>query len=171
MYTLKQIEAALKLLDQYDGQLGKTARELNINRSTLQSWRDKRKRNEPLLKRNRRPWSKWTKEQKNEAIEYYFSHGESVTIACRKLWFPTLKARVKELTSFIEGENERCINTEEFIKQVKKYTEFNKSTPEILNTFISKVLIHKTKIIDGKKHQEIEIYYNGIGKVQMNSQN
>ena len=83
----------------------------------------------------------------------------------------TLKERVKELTSFIEGENERCINTEEFIKQVKKYTEFNELTPEILNTFISKVLIHETKVIDGKKHQEIEIYYNGIGKVQLSSQN
>ena len=38
MYKLKQIEAALKLLDQYDGQLSKTARELNIKRKTLQSW-------------------------------------------------------------------------------------------------------------------------------------
>ena len=89
MYTLKQIEAALKLLDQYDGQLSKTARELNINRRTLLSWREKRRRNEPPLKRNRNSWSKWSKEQKHEAIEYYFSHGESVTKTCRKLGFPT----------------------------------------------------------------------------------
>ena len=90
MYKLKQIEAALRLLDQYDGQLSKTARELNINRRTLQSWREKRRKNEPLLKRNRKPWSKWTKEQKYEAIEYYFSHGENVTKTCRKLCFPTV---------------------------------------------------------------------------------
>ncbi|MDD7615743.1 MAG: IS3 family transposase [bacterium] len=97
MYTLKQIEAALKLLDQYDGQLSKTARELNINRRTLLSWRDKRRRNEPLLKRNRNSWSKWSKEQKHEAIEYYFSHGESVTKTCRKLGFPTTSTLVNRV--------------------------------------------------------------------------
>ena len=99
MYKLKQIEAALRLLDQYDGQLSKTARELNINRRTLLSWREKRRRNEPLLKRNRNSWSKWSKEQKHEAIEYYFSHGESVTKTCRKLGFTTtdtLKKRVRK---------------------------------------------------------------------------
>ena len=97
MYTLKQIEAALKLLDQYDGQLSKTARELNINRRTLLSWRDKRRKNEPLLKRNRNSWSKWSKEQKHEAIEYYFSHGESVTKMCRKLGFPTTSTLVNRV--------------------------------------------------------------------------
>ena len=57
MYKLKQIEAALRLLDQYDGQLSKTERELNINRKTLQRWRDKRRKSGPLLERNRKPWS------------------------------------------------------------------------------------------------------------------
>ena len=79
MYKLKQIEEALELLDRYDGQLSKAARELGINRRTLQSWRDKRKMKEPLLKVSRASWSKWTKEQKQQAIEYYFNHGESVT--------------------------------------------------------------------------------------------
>ena len=46
-------------------------------------------RKEPLLKVSRASWSKWTKEQKQQAIEYYFNHGESVTKACRKLGFPT----------------------------------------------------------------------------------
>ena len=36
MYKLKQIEAALRLLDQYDGQLSKTAREPNIILSELE---------------------------------------------------------------------------------------------------------------------------------------
>ncbi|MGP1414148.1 MAG: transposase [Bacillales bacterium] len=90
MYKLKQIEAALELLDRYDGQLSKASRELGINRRTLQSWRDKRKRKEPLLKANRTSWSKWTKERKQQAIEYYFNHGESTTKACRKLGFPAV---------------------------------------------------------------------------------
>lgn len=99
MYKLKQIEEALELLDRYDGQLSKAARDLGINRRTLKSWQDKRKRKEPLLKANRASWSKWTQEQKQQAIEYYFNHGESVTNACRKLGYPTvstLKLWVKQ---------------------------------------------------------------------------
>lgn len=49
MYKLQEIEEALKLLDQYDGQLYKTARVLGINRYTLKSWRDKRRKVEPML--------------------------------------------------------------------------------------------------------------------------
>ena len=74
MCKLKQIVETLRLLDQYDGQLSKTARELTINRRTLQSLRNKRK-NKLLLKRSITPRSKWIKEQKYEAVEYYFSHG------------------------------------------------------------------------------------------------
>ena len=61
MYKLKQIEAALRLLDQYDGQLSKTERELNINRKTLQRWRDKRKKVDLFLK-----------EIENHGPVYYF---------------------------------------------------------------------------------------------------
>lgn len=99
MYKLKDIEAALQLLDKYDGQLSKTARELGINRYTLRSWRDKRKHNEPLLKRKRKSWSKWTEEQKVRAVEYYFEHGENISKTCRKLGYPghsTLKLWVKK---------------------------------------------------------------------------
>ena len=40
----KELKKALNLLDTYDGQLSKTARALGINRYTLRSWRDKRKK-------------------------------------------------------------------------------------------------------------------------------
>ena len=58
MCKLKQIVETLRLVDQYDGQLSKTERELNINRKTLQRWRDKRRKSGPLLERNRKPWSR-----------------------------------------------------------------------------------------------------------------
>ncbi len=44
MHKIEEIEKALNLLDIYDGQLSKTARELGINRYTLRSWRDKKRR-------------------------------------------------------------------------------------------------------------------------------
>lgn len=89
MHKLKEIEAALDLLEKYDGQLTKTARELGINRYTLRSWRDKKKKNLPLLKKTRNKTSKWTNEEKEKIIEYYFSHGECITKACRKFGYPS----------------------------------------------------------------------------------
>ena len=44
MHRIEEIEKALNLLDTYDGQLSKIARALGINRDTLRSWRDKRKK-------------------------------------------------------------------------------------------------------------------------------
>ena len=60
MYKLKEIEVELKLLNQYDGQLSKTARELGINSYTLRYWRDKRRKGEPLLLVKMNRPSKWS---------------------------------------------------------------------------------------------------------------
>ena len=53
MHKIEEIEKALNLLDTYDGQLSKTARALGINRYTLRSWRDKRKKGEPWERRQK----------------------------------------------------------------------------------------------------------------------
>ena len=51
----------------------------------------------------------------------------------------------------------------QFISNVKKYTEIDELTLEILNELIEKIIIHQTEKINGKKVQEIDIYYKGIG--------
>lgn len=51
----------------------------------------------------------------------------------------------------------------QFISNVKKYTEITELTPEILNELIEKIIIHQTEKINGKKVQEIDIYYRGVG--------
>ena len=99
MHKIEEIEKALNLLDIYDGQLSKTAKALGINRYTLRSRRDKRKKEEPLISRKRNKSSKWSKEEQESVIEYYFSHGENITKACRKFGYPSpssLKSRVKK---------------------------------------------------------------------------
>ena len=99
-HKIEEIEKALNLLDTYDGQLSKTARALGISRYTLRSWRDKRKKGEPLISRTRNKSSKWSKEEQEAVIEYYFNHGENITKACRKFGYPStssLKSRVKKI--------------------------------------------------------------------------
>ena len=51
MHKIEEIEKTLNLLDTYDRQLSKTARELGINLYKLRSWRDERKKGEPLISR------------------------------------------------------------------------------------------------------------------------
>ncbi len=86
-------------MDKYDGQLSKVSRTLGINRYTLRAWRDKRKNGKPLLKGKRNPNYKWSKDEMNLVIEYYFNHGECVSKTCQKFGYPaysTLKEWIKK---------------------------------------------------------------------------
>ena len=63
----------------------------------------------------------------------------------------------------IENKEKKETDITQFISNVKKYTEIDELTPEILNELIEKIIIHQTEKINGKKVQEIDIYYKGIG--------
>ena len=63
----------------------------------------------------------------------------------------------------IENTEKKDTDITQFISNVKKYTEIDKLTPEILNELIEKITIHQTQKINGKKVQEIDIYYRGVG--------
>lgn len=50
---------------------------------------------------------------------------------------------------------------------VKKYTEINELTDEILHEFVKKVVVHHKVKIDGVKTQQVDIYYNSIGHIEI----
>ena len=50
-----------------------------------------------------------------------------------------------------------------FPDNVRKYTEIKELTPEIINQFIDKIMIHDFHKGDGKYERKIDIYYNGVG--------
>jgi len=54
-----------------------------------------------------------------------------------------------------------------FFSLVDKYTSIEKLTPQILNEFVDKILVHKAEKIDGRRVQKVEIYLNGIGKIEI----
>ena len=72
---------------------------------------------------------------------------------------------VKTQKSMEQEKNKEKKETDltQFISNVKKYTEITELTPEILNELIEKIIIHQTEKINGKKVQEIDIYYRGVG--------
>ena len=74
-----------------------------------------------------------------------------------------LKIKIKQLAKDIDNTEKKETDLTQFISNVKKYTEITKLTPEILNELIEKILIHQSKKVNGKKIQEIDIYYRGVG--------
>ena len=57
----------------------------------------------------------------------------------------------------------------EFVDKVKKYTEIKELTPEIINELIDKILVHQQTKVDGKKYQQIDIYYSGVGIISISA--
>ena len=74
-----------------------------------------------------------------------------------------LKIKIDQLSQQINDTEKKKTDLSQFISNVKKYTEITELTPEILNELIEKILIHQTEKINGKKVQEIDIYYRGVG--------
>ena len=74
-----------------------------------------------------------------------------------------LKIKIEQLSKDIENTEKKDTDLTQFISNVKKYTEITELTPEILNELIEKILIHQAEKIDGRKVQEIDIYYRSVG--------
>jgi site-specific DNA recombinase len=74
-----------------------------------------------------------------------------------------LKLKIEQLSKDIENTEKKDTDVTRFISNVKKYTEIDHLTAEILNELIEKIIIHQQEKIDGKKTQEIDIYYRGVG--------
>lgn len=74
-----------------------------------------------------------------------------------------LKIKIEQLSKEIENTEKKDNDITQFISNVKKYTEITELSPEILNELIEKILIHQTERVNGKKVQEIDIYYRGVG--------
>lgn len=75
----------------------------------------------------------------------------------------TLRAKLDDVRSAIATERETTDGAEHFIRLVKQFSEITALTDEIVATFIQKVEVHEPVKVDGKKQQDITVYYNCIG--------
>lgn len=74
-----------------------------------------------------------------------------------------LKLKIEQLSKDIEITEKKDTDITQFISNVKKYTEITELSAEILNELIEKIVIHQQEKVNGKKVQEIDIYYRGVG--------
>lgn len=77
----------------------------------------------------------------------------------------TLKSEIEDLRLEIEDDESHSVNVNRFIARVRKYTNIQELTPEILREFIDKIIVHAADKSSGKRLQEIEIVYNDIGVI------
>ncbi len=59
---------------------------------------------------------------------------------------------------------ESAVNTDSFIRRVKKYTDVQELNAEVIREFVDKIYIYKAERIGGKKVQHIKILWNCIGE-------
>lgn len=78
-----------------------------------------------------------------------------------------LKSKVKELANKLDTTKQQELDLASFVSKVKQYTEILELTPEIINELIDKIYVYQSKKVNGKPTQQIDIYYNGIGIINI----
>lgn len=74
--------------------------------------------------------------------------------------------RLPLLSAEIEQLKAAASNVDRFIALARKYTDLQELTPEVLRTFISKIVIHERSVKRSKHaEQRIDIYFTNIGIV------
>ena len=80
-----------------------------------------------------------------------------------------LKENIEMLNKDISKTEQENIAVTTFVDKVKKYTEIKELTPEIINELIDKILVYQQTKVDGKKYQQIDIYYSGVGIISVSA--
>lgn len=78
-----------------------------------------------------------------------------------------LKERVTELQGTIHTAEDQSLNTDRFLKLVRKYTDIQKLDAEIIREFVEKIIVFQPEKVDGHRQQKIQIIYNCIGAVDI----
>ena len=78
-----------------------------------------------------------------------------------------LKAQIKYMKKVVAEEKAHELNAYGFLKIVRKYSNIEELTTELLHEFIDKIIVHHKETVLGETIQRVEIYYKMIGQVQI----
>lgn len=164
--VLKQLQHFLSYLQQFERvfirrQIDTTLAERRYELSAKQKQIEKdEKRMEELDRLFRKIYEDNVNGKLNDERFYKLSDGYEAEQEQLKQEIETLKAEVSEADT-------EATNVSKLIAITKKYTRIDELTPEILNTFVDKIVVHECKKKDGKRTQDIDIYYSYIGIVDI----
>lgn len=80
---------------------------------------------------------------------------------------PAKADKIERLTAEVSQTDIEIKNVSKLIAVTKKYTRIDELTPEILNAFLDKIVVHKREKKDGKRTQAVDIYYSYVGIVDI----
>ena len=78
-----------------------------------------------------------------------------------------LEQEIAMLTAEVGEADTEVTNVSKLIAVTKKYTRIEELTPEILNAFVDKIVIHERVKQNGKRTQAVDIYYSYVGIVDI----
>ena len=80
-----------------------------------------------------------------------------------------VKKTIIELQTLIDSGEQSEFDLKEFLRNVRKYTDPEELTAEMLNDLVDKIVIHAPDKSSGKRRQKIEIYYRAAGIINIYS--
>lgn len=80
-----------------------------------------------------------------------------------------VKQTIVELQTLIDSGEQSEFDLQEFLRNVRKYTDPKELTSELLNDLVDKIVIHAPDKSCGKRRQKIEIYYKAAGIINIHS--
>ncbi len=78
-----------------------------------------------------------------------------------------LKQKIKHLKQIVADEKRHEMNADGFLQLVRKYTDLQTLTMEVLHEFIDRIVVHHREQLFGETVQKVEIYYKMIGYVEL----
>ena len=73
-----------------------------------------------------------------------------------------LQSEIEEIENHFSAVDTRQINTEMFIKSIRKYRDIRKLTPQSVSDSIDKIVVGKRQNIDSVLVQQYDIYYRFV---------
>ncbi len=78
-----------------------------------------------------------------------------------------LKATLCEQEQQLDEYQADSQKVKQFLALAKKYTDFSELTAPMIHEFVEKILVHASHKVDGEREQEVEIYFNLIGRFEV----
>lgn len=78
-----------------------------------------------------------------------------------------LKIRIAKLQDLIEHGETQTRDLKKLFAAVRKYTDPQELTPEMLNDLVDKIVVHAPDKSSGHRKQKIEVYYNVVGIIDL----
>lgn len=78
-----------------------------------------------------------------------------------------VRQTIGELQSLIDDGEQEAHDLRQFLKSVRKYTDPDELTAEMLNELVDKIIVHAPDKSSGHRRQKIEIYYKAAGIIDI----